>query len=65
VAAARQLTGVFCVTASARFPDAWAFASTTPPPTYAEAMLHDGQHTGHAVDAYDTAALVHLADYKA
>ncbi|HEU5391702.1 MAG TPA: hypothetical protein VFV73_37965 [Streptosporangiaceae bacterium] len=33
--------------------------------TYAEAVLHDGQHNGQDVDAYDTAALVHLADYKA
>lgn len=44
----------------------WAFALYDPAAeTYAEAFLHDGQHTGQATDAYDTAALVHLADYKA
>lgn len=46
--------------------DDWAFALYDPATeTYAEAVLHDGQHIGQAVDAYDTAALVHLADYKA
>lgn len=46
--------------------DDWAFALYDPATeTYAEAVLHHGQHIGQAVDAYDTAALVHLADYKA
>ncbi|WP_406727305.1 hypothetical protein WJ438_25470 [Streptomyces sp. GD-15H] len=31
--------------------------------TYTDALLHTGTPTGHPTDAFDTAALVHLADY--
>lgn len=29
-----------------------------------DAILSNGQYTGQATDAYDTAAIVHLTDYK-
>jgi hypothetical protein len=32
--------------------------------TYADAILHNGQYTGHLTQAYDTAAITHLTDYK-
>ena len=45
--------------------DDWAFALYDPAAeAYAESALNNGQHFGQAVDAYDTAAIVHLADYK-
>jgi hypothetical protein len=45
--------------------DDWAFALYDPATEdYRESTLSNGQYTGQAVDAYDTAALVHLADYK-
>jgi len=44
----------------------WAFALYHPATkTYENAVLRNGQYTGHPDDAYDTAALVHLADYQA
>jgi hypothetical protein len=45
--------------------DDWAFALHDPAAgSYRDAVLKDGQRTGTAVDAYDTAAIVHLADYE-
>jgi hypothetical protein len=45
--------------------DDWAFAIYDPATeTYTDAILHNGQYTGHPNDAYDTAAIVHLTDYK-
>lgn len=45
--------------------DDWAFALYDPAADgYRDAVLSNGQHTGTATDAYDTAAVVHLADYK-
>ena len=45
--------------------DDWAFALYDPAAdSYRDAVLKDGQHTGTAVDAYDIAAIVHLADYE-
>jgi hypothetical protein len=45
--------------------DDWAFALYDPAADgYRDAVLNDGQHTGQATDAYDTAAIVHLADYR-
>jgi hypothetical protein len=45
--------------------DDWAFALYDPAANgYRDAVLKDGQHTGTATDAYDTAAIVHLFDYK-
>ncbi len=45
--------------------DDWAFALYDPATeTCADAILHTGHYTGHPNDAYDTAAIVHLADYK-
>lgn len=45
--------------------DDWAFALYDPATeTYDNAVLRNGQYTGQAVDAYDTAALVLLTDYK-
>jgi len=45
--------------------DDWAFALYDPATeAYTESVLNDGQHTGQATSAYDTAAIVHLADYK-
>ena len=43
----------------------WAFALYDPATeSYQEAILHSGHHTGPPVEAYDTAALVHLTDYQ-
>jgi hypothetical protein len=43
----------------------WGFALYDPATeTYADAVLVTGHPTGHPNDAYDTAALVHLADYQ-
>jgi hypothetical protein len=43
----------------------WAFALYDPATeTYADAILHNGQYTGHLTQAYDTAAITHLTDYK-
>lgn len=45
--------------------DDWGFALYDPATeTYEPAMLLTGQPSGQPTDAYDTAALVHLADYK-
>lgn len=45
--------------------DDWAFALYDPATgNYEESTLRNGQYTGHANDAYDTAALVHLTDYQ-
>jgi hypothetical protein len=45
--------------------DDWAFALYDPAAEeYRDAVLQSGQHYGTAVDAYDTAAIVHLADYQ-
>jgi hypothetical protein len=42
----------------------WGFAIYDPASeNYADAVLITGSRTGHPNDAYDTAALVHLADY--
>lgn len=44
--------------------DDWAFALYDPATEdYEESTLRNGQYTGTAVDAYDTAAIVHLIDY--
>jgi hypothetical protein len=44
--------------------DDWSFALYDPASDdYRESTLVNGQHTGNANDAYDTAAIVHLADY--
>ena len=32
--------------------------------SYTDAILHTGHYTGHPNDAYDTAAIIHLADYQ-
>jgi hypothetical protein len=43
----------------------WGFAIYDPgTESYTDAILATGHRTGHPNDAYDTAALVHLADYK-
>ena len=45
--------------------DDWGFAIYDPATEgYADAILHNGRYTGHPDDAYDTAAIIHLADYK-
>lgn len=45
--------------------DDWGFALYDPAAgEYQTAVLHTGQRFGSAVDAYDTAAIVHLADYQ-
>ncbi len=45
--------------------DHWGFALYDPATeTYAPAMLRTGQPAGHPTDAFDTAAIVHLADYQ-
>ena len=42
----------------------WGFAIYSPTTdTYTDALLHTGAPTGHPTAAFDTAALVHLADY--
>jgi len=42
----------------------WGFAIYSPATdTYTDALLYTGTPTGHPTDAFDTAALVHLADY--
>ncbi|HTQ88052.1 MAG TPA: hypothetical protein VMK84_01020 [Streptosporangiaceae bacterium] len=44
--------------------DDWAFALYDPATEdYREGTLGTGQYTGSAADAYDTAAIIHLADY--
>jgi hypothetical protein len=44
----------------------WAFAIYSPATdSYTHALLHTGSGTGHPNDAFDTAAIVHLADYVA
>jgi hypothetical protein len=46
--------------------DRWDFALYDPATdSYTPQLLHTGQWTGSPDDAFDTAALVHLADYKA
>jgi len=43
----------------------WGFAIYDPATeTYTPAMLRTGQPTGHPNDAFDTAAIIHLADYQ-
>jgi hypothetical protein len=45
--------------------DDWGFALYDPAAEeYQTAVLRTGQRFGSAVDAYDTAAIVHLADYQ-
>lgn len=45
--------------------DDWAFALYDPATEdYEESTLNNGQYTGTAIDAYDTAAIVHLTDYE-
>ena len=45
--------------------DHWGFALYDPATeTYTPAMLRTGQSAGHPNDAFDTAAIVHLADYQ-
>ena len=43
----------------------WGFAHYDPATeTYIPALLRTGQPTGHPTDAFDTAAIIHLADYQ-
>jgi hypothetical protein len=43
----------------------WGFALYSPATdTYTPALLHTGSPTGHPTTAFDTAVLVHLADYE-
>jgi hypothetical protein len=43
----------------------WGFVRYDPATeTYTPAMLRTGQPAGHPNDAFDTAAIVHLADYQ-
>jgi hypothetical protein len=45
--------------------DTWALAIYDPvSDTYTDARLTTGHTTGSPTDAYDTAALVHLTDYR-
>jgi hypothetical protein len=45
--------------------DDWGFALYDPATqTYNDAIMHTGHYTGHPNDAYDTAAITHLADYQ-
>lgn len=45
--------------------DDWAFALYAPAAEgYRNAVLSNGRYTGQATEACDTAAIVHLADYK-
>ncbi|MGI5133587.1 hypothetical protein [Streptomyces sp. CA-106110] len=44
----------------------WGFALYSPATdSYTPALLHTGTDTGHPNDAFDTAALIHLAGYEA
>jgi hypothetical protein len=46
-------------------PEDWGFAIYDPATeTYQPALLRTGQSTGHPNDALDTAAIVHLTDYR-
>ncbi|KUO09486.1 hypothetical protein AQJ91_48295 [Streptomyces dysideae] len=46
--------------------DEWGFAiHDAATDAYTPALLHTGAPTGRPTDAFDTAALVHLADYTA
>ena len=43
----------------------WGFGVYDPATeSYTDAILHTGHYTGHPNDAYDTAAIIHLADYQ-
>ena len=43
----------------------WGFALYDPATeTYTPALLRTGQPAGHPNDAFDTAAIIHLADYQ-
>ena len=43
----------------------WGFAVYDPATeSYTETILHTGHYTGHPNHAYDTAAIIHLADYQ-
>jgi len=43
----------------------WGFALYDPATeTYTPAMLRTGHPAGHPSDAFDTAAIIHLADYQ-
>jgi hypothetical protein len=43
----------------------WGFALYDPATqTYTETVLRTGQQAGHPSDAFDTAAIIHLADYQ-
>ena len=43
----------------------WGFALYDPATeTYTPAMLRTGEPTGHPSGAFDTAAIIHLADYQ-
>ncbi len=45
--------------------DHWGFAIYDPATeTYADAILRTGERAGHPSDAFDTAAIIHLADYQ-
>jgi len=45
--------------------DQWGFAIHDPASeTYTDALLSTGEPTGTPIDAYNTAALAHLADYQ-
>jgi hypothetical protein len=47
-------------------PEEWGFELLSAAnDAYEPALLHTGGFTGHPNDAFDTAALVHLADYEA
>jgi hypothetical protein len=43
----------------------WGFALYDPATeTYTDALLHTGERTGHPSDAFDTAAIIHLAGHQ-
>ena len=45
--------------------DHWGFAIYDPATeTYNDAILRTGERAGHPNDAFDTAAIIHLADYQ-
>jgi hypothetical protein len=45
--------------------DHWGFAIYDPATeTYTDAILRTGERAGHPNDAFDTAAIIHLADYQ-
>lgn len=45
--------------------DHWSFALYDPATeTYEDAILRTGERAGHPTDAFDTAAIIHLADYQ-